>query len=64
MKLYHTWTVESGDARIKHGLSNLNFVFPDNSGAKCEKTYSPTFTKPGLETTRGYIDTFHVSGLF
>ncbi len=62
MKLYDTWTVESGDARIKHGSSILNFVSADNTRATYEETYSTTFTKSGVETAVGYIDTFHVSG--
>ena len=62
MKLYHTWTVESENARIKHGSSILNFVSADNTRATYEETYSITFTKSGVETAGGYIDTFHVSG--
>ena len=47
-----------------HDLPNLSLYLAGKVRATYEETYSTTFTKPGVETAGGYIDTFHVSGLY
>ena len=47
-----------------HHIPNINFLSAGMVRATYEETYSTTFTKSGVETAGGYIDTFHVSGLY